>query len=323
MKKIALGLAVAFLSTTAFAQTDSTRGAMSSGGSDSGTMMKIPQSGDAIAGAKGNVKSDSRSDAGTTTRMRNGSSGAQETTASSVRASGSLRSEDNVRSRVDSGTRVGVGIETRERSGVAVRRRTVHEFDEPSVEVRRRRTVTAVEEPSTEVHRTVIKQKSPSKKKVVIRKKKPGTHYVVRTRSRSYVEEPSVEVRRRRTVRSYETSEPSVAVSRRTTIRRSNDVGVNAGISLEQRRSKVQSRTSVQSRDLDVSAGRQRQPSSETTGSVSSRSSTSGAMRSGGSSDTGSATQKLPLKPQGSSSSSPSSGASSSSGTDMKSSAPQ
>jgi hypothetical protein len=178
----------------------------------------------------------------------------------------------------------------RERSGVSVRSRTtVHE--EPSVEVRRRRSVTMIQdEPET---RTVIKHRAPAKKKVVVRKKKPHSRYVVRTSRRHVVEEPSVSVRRR-TVRRYEVDEPSVSVNRRTTVRRSQDVGVSGGISVGQRRSNIR----MQSNDTNVSTTTRQRMNSETTGSVSGR--TKATTRSGSGSSEQGGTRRLPVQEGGS-----------------------
>lgn len=187
----------------------------------------------------------------------------------SAGVSGSTGSSSTIlRQRSQIGTGAQVGVESRERTGVSVRRSTVHEVSEPSVEVRRRRSVTSIEEPATEVHRTVVKHRMPAKKKLVIRKK--PARYVMRTRH--VVEEPSVAIRRSRTVRRYEVNEPSVVTHRRTTVRR--DVSVGTGVSVERR---------APSAGVSVST-QQRSSAPATTGTVSTRSqtSTTGSASTGG-----------------------------------------
>jgi hypothetical protein len=189
-----------------------------------------------------------------------------------------------------------VGVQTQERSGVSVHSRTTTR-DEPSIEVRRRRSVTTIQDDEPET-RTVIKHKAPTKKKVVVRKKELGSRYVVRTRSRHVVEEPSVSVRHR-TVRRFETEEPSVSVNRRTTVHRTRDVGVSGGVSVEQRRNNIR----TQSNDTNVSTTTRQRTNSETTGSVSGRTNantSSGSASSGRNSSEQSGARKLPMQEGGS-----------------------
>jgi hypothetical protein len=266
MKAFAIGLSAALISTAAFAQTSMSPSPDSSSG---GPNIEL--------------------------RQRSGGQSQSETTgATEIRRSGTRSGEESVRTRTESGARI--GVETRERTGVSVRSRTTVE-DEP-IEVRRRRSVMTIEDDEPET-RTVIKRKAPSKR-VVVKKRKPASRFAVRSRSRQIVEEPSVEVRRR-TVRRTEFDEPDVSVSRRTTLRRSQEVGVGTGVSVEQRRSSVRQQSSSQTNDMGVSATtRRRSTSPETTGSVSGRGSTdSGMSPSGGTSPGRSGTRRLPPMQEG------------------------
>jgi hypothetical protein len=248
MRKIALGLAAMLLSTTAYAQSTKMNAASEKPTADSELML----------------------------RQRTGGQNQVESTGSeqSRQRIGTRNSDTSVRTRVDGGSRL--GVETRERNGVAVHSRTVREVSEPSVEVRRRRTVTTIRDDGPEVHRTVIKRVKLAKK-VVVRKMRPNSRYVVRTHSRQYVEEPSVAVRRR-SVHRFEVDEPRVSVSRRTTIRQSQSAGVRTGASVEQRRSRVD-----QSSDVNVSTSAHRRSGSgvEATGTVSGSSKLDMSGRSG------------------------------------------
>ncbi|MEZ0170305.1 hypothetical protein [Microvirga sp. TS319] len=231
MKKIALGAALLLLSGTAYAQTTTST---SSSTSTSDTRMTMPN------------------------RQQ---SGATEQATGSVRNGESTSVRSNVSTREHGGTRVGVGIESRERTGVSVRSRTVREVEEPSVSVRRHRRVTTIEEPDTEIRHTVIKKK-PSTKKVVL-KKRNTKKVAVKKRHYRVVDEP-VEVRRR-TVRRYEeVSEPRVSVNRHTTVRTRHEAP-SVGVSVEQRRSSTRTST-------DVNTSR----SPSVTGSVSTRSTSTG-----------------------------------------------
>jgi len=233
VKTVALGAALLLLSSAAYAQTS-------------------PQT-----NAGTTAQSQSSSDSNRLMRNLSGAGGQSEKTGATQRESSGVQTDG--RARQESGTRVGVGIETRERSGVSVRTRTVREIDEPSVSVTRRRSVTTYEEPETEIHRTVVKKK-PAKKVAV--KKVKRTNKVVSKKRRYQVVEQPVEVRRR-TVRRYEeVSEPSVSVRSRTTIHRTQDTSPRVGVSVEQRRSN----------DVNMSTNRTRSSSPDTTGSVSTRS---------------------------------------------------
>ncbi|MGO4571409.1 hypothetical protein [Microvirga sp. 2TAF3] len=243
MKRIAFGAVLVLLSTTAYAQT-------STGSNTSLT---------------------TQTSSGSPTMTLNHRSGAQ---------GSPVRTDTHVRTRVESGARI--GVEARERSGVSVRStRTVREVEEPSVSVTHRRMVTTYDEPTTEVHRTVVKNK-PSIKKVVVKKRKPSTKVVVSKRRHYVVDEP-VEVRRR-TVRRYEIDEPNVSVTRRTTVHQTRDVSPSVGVSVERHRTSVRP-----SGDVNVSTTtRQRSSSPEATGSVTTRTqmNASGNIRGGSSGST-------------------------------------
>lgn len=275
MKKISLGLAVALLSGVAYAQTSQAPTAGSAATGSAAPQTSAGPSSGTSTGASGAPRPMMRS--------QTGGQGQTEVTGSTESRSVGIRSTESGRTRVEGGTRVGVGVgvTTRE-EGVSVRHRTVHEVEEPSVSVTRRRSVTTVEEPSTEVHRTVIKKAKPATKKVAVHKKKP-TRVVVHSRRKVVVDEP-VEIRRSRTVHRYEVDEPSVSVSRRsTTVHRSQDVGASVGVSVEQRRSSVRSSGEMRpSGDVNVTTSRQGSSAPETTGAVSTRSQTNATGASGG-----------------------------------------
>ena len=187
MKKMALGLAAALISTAAFAQSSpgSSTAPDTSSGSSATTSRSGKGSADQAASSPKGQRSGARVDSNTRTR--------EEGSASVNRRS---------------------VTETRDEPSVTTvtRRRTVR-----SVEVEDN-------QPTMVRRKTVVKSKKHGQK-VAAGKRKKGGKVVVR--SKRTVAGPSVATTRRRTVRQVETEEPSVSVTRnRTTVRQSAGASV-------------------------------------------------------------------------------------------------
>jgi hypothetical protein len=202
-RQLAIGLTAALLSSVALAQTSAPTGDRAAG--------------DRSTGAATETR-------GSTSRDASSARGAERT----ERGATGAKTETNVR----------VGVESRggDRDG-GVRARGVVR-DHSRVELRQRRSVTAVS--SAEPESRIVVRHGASKK-VVLRKKKHGARYVVRSR-RQVIDSPSVSVSRR-SVRRVETSEPSVSVRSRTSVTRSQSESVRGGASIESRESGARSST--------------------------------------------------------------------------------